>query len=94
MKTTVFALILTGLFVLASGCEENKEQPEAMSIDELRSSMVADLSTPYETEQEVANRFTHTAIINGRKINADLMRLFLLDHPSRDISAPTIGTFN
>jgi len=92
MNKTLMAAALAGGLVLLAGCQEPKEKQ--VSIDEVRSWMVEDLSTPYETEDEVANRATHTAIINGRKINADLMRLFLLDHPSRDISAPTIGTFN
>lgn len=92
MNKTLMAAVLAGGLVLLAGCQEAKEKP--ISVDEVRSWMVDDLSTPYETEAEVANRATHTVIINGRKINADLMRMFLLDRPSRDVSAPTIGTYN
>jgi len=91
MKTMLLGLVVAGLGFAFAGCNNQGEKP--MSNDEIRSSMVSDLATTYETEEEVKNRFTHTSIINGRKINADLMRLFLLDHPSRDVSSPTIQEY-
>jgi hypothetical protein len=89
MKITLLALVLASMAAFVGGCDENK----AVSNDEVRGWMRDDLATNYETTEEVRNRFTHTAIINGRKFNADIMRFFLVDHASRDISAPTIGTF-
>ena len=89
MKIIMLALVLTALAFTTGGCEENK----AVSNDEVRSWMRDDLATTYETEEEVRNRFTHTAIINGRKFNADIMRFFLVDRSSRDVSAPSIQEY-
>lgn len=92
MKNLVLLLAVAGLGWSLVGCDENKTK--TMSLDELRWDMAGDLNSTYETTDEANNRMAHTTIINGRKINSDLRRLFLLDRPSRDVSAPSIMEYD
>lgn len=81
----LFALVLATAMMLG-GCGNNKT---VRGPEYYRKQLSKDLHTPMETKGEVDNRVAHTLIMNARKLNAEWMRIWLIDHPSRSLGAPT-----
>lgn len=65
------------------------EEVEEIKLGKLRRQMADDLHTPGATREEYENRAHLTKIINDRKFNQDVMRVLLLDRPSRALDYPT-----
>ncbi|NBB83247.1 MAG: hypothetical protein GVY28_07555 [Alphaproteobacteria bacterium] len=82
MRTIVACTL--GLMLLAVvGCSDK------ITAQDIRHDMPGDLHTPAETREQYNNRTALTATVNLRKFNQDVMRLLLLDRPTRGLSYPT-----
>jgi len=79
-------MLVLAIAAASAGCSSDKV---GKSPEYYRSQLADDLHTPMETKAEVDNRVAHTVIMNGRKLNAEWLRVLLLDHPSWSMGAPT-----
>jgi len=80
---TILACTLGLMLLAAVGCQDK------ITAEDLRHDMPGDLHTPAETREEYKNRAALTATVNLRRFNQDVMRVLLLDRPSRGLDYPT-----
>jgi uncharacterized membrane protein len=83
MKQFFMIVCILGLLLVLGGCNRTAKKDWSTRI-----AVAQTMTTPTGTEGQMHNRMTRTAILNGRQINDDLMRFFLLDRPSRMSMAP------
>ncbi len=84
MRTNLLlAALVVGLSLMA-GCDTSPRS----DVDQLRADIADDLVTYGQTQGQVDNQITRTSYHNMRGINDDLMRILLLDRPSRSSYYP------
>jgi len=86
MRYVLAGLLIVSGAALTAGCGGDQK---ARGPDYYRNALADDLHTPTETIGEVENRKAHTYIMNLRKLNAEWDRIWLVDHPSWSLGAPT-----
>ncbi len=83
MKTYLLATALVGTMLLGVGCSQEMTQRQRLYHD-----LAYSLETQTATRGQVHNQMRRTAIHNMRGINEDILRLGLLDRPSRSTVNP------
>ncbi|HLO41957.1 MAG TPA: hypothetical protein VK176_13105 [Phycisphaerales bacterium] len=77
----VFGLVCLSLAAIAGGCSSQDYSHEAAA--EIRDNPTPDLDTMYQRRVDMDNTIAVTNDENGRMLNEDLGRFWLLDRPSR-----------
>ena len=87
MKNVMLCLALA-VFVMVplAGCQSG----DKVTADSIRWDLADDLHTPALTREETDNRIFHTMTVNLRKLDDEVVRLLLLDRPSRGFNYPSI----
>lgn len=84
MRYVLLCVMVLATASVLAGCNKSARGPEYY-----RNQLADDLHTPMETKAEVSNRVAHTNIMNLRKLNDEWLRIWLVDHPSWSMGAPT-----
>jgi hypothetical protein len=79
--------LVVGAAGLVTGCESTTPQQEKVRL--IRNNLTPELDTMHQRPDDIDNAIAITFDENGRMLNEDLGRLFLLNRPSRLTPEPT-----
>lgn len=83
----IAAALVVGAAGLVTGCESTTPQQEKVRL--IRNNLTPELDTMHQRPDDIDNAIAITFDENGRMLNEDLGRLFLLNRPSRLTPEPT-----